>query len=66
MAFFLAKIGLKRPRKRENNNYRSLPFLPDAKQKIPKEQQQIQKVKKYHYGHISSQNRLENDEKERK
>ena len=36
MAFFLAKIGLKRPRKRENNNYRSLQFLPDSKQKIPK------------------------------
>ena len=39
MAYFLAKIGLKRPRKRENNNYRSLPFLPDSKQKIPKKQQ---------------------------
>ena len=39
MASFLAKIGLKRPRKRENNNYRSVPFLPDAKQKIPKKQQ---------------------------
>ena len=36
MAFFLAKIGLKTPRKRKNNNYRSLPFLPDAKYKIPK------------------------------
>ena len=26
MASFLAKIGLKRPRKRENNNYRFVPF----------------------------------------
>ena len=26
-------------RKRENKNYRSVPFLPDAKQKFPKEQQ---------------------------
>ena len=25
MAFFQAKIGLKRPRKRENNNYHSVP-----------------------------------------
>ena len=25
-----AKIGWKRPRKRENRNYRSAPFLPDA------------------------------------
>ena len=43
MAYFLAKIGLKRPGKRENNNYRSLPFLHDAKQKIPKKQQKNSK-----------------------
>ena len=66
MASCLAIIGLKRPRKRENNNYRSVPFLLDAKQKIPKKQQKFQKVNKYHYGLISSQNRLEKDEKERK
>ena len=36
MASFQAKIGWKRMRKRENNNYRSIPFLPDAKQKIKK------------------------------
>ena len=36
MASFLAKIGWNRPRKRENNNYHSVPFLPDVKQKIPK------------------------------
>ena len=39
MASFQAKIGGKRPRKRENNNYRSVPFLLDAKQKIPKKQE---------------------------
>ena len=39
MASFQAKIGFKRPRKRENNNYRSVPFLPDVKQKIPKKQE---------------------------
>ena len=39
MASFQGKIGLKMPRKGENNNYRSVPFLPDAKQKIPKKQQ---------------------------
>ena len=39
MASFQAKIGWKRPRKRENKNYCSVPFLPDAKQKIPKKQQ---------------------------
>ena len=36
MALFQAKIGWKRPRKRKNKNYRSVPFLPDAKLKIPK------------------------------
>ena len=39
MAFFQAKTGWKRPRKRENKNYRSAPFQPNAKNKIPKKQQ---------------------------
>ena len=30
MASFQAKIGWKRPRKRENKNYRSVPFLHDT------------------------------------
>ena len=30
MTLFQAKKGWKRPRKRENKNYRSVPFLPDA------------------------------------
>ena len=29
MASFQAKIGWKKPRKRENKNYRSIPLLPD-------------------------------------
>ena len=36
MASFQAKIGLKRPRMRENKNYRSVPFRPEAKLKILK------------------------------
>ena len=36
MASFKAKIVWKMPRKREIKNYRSVPFLPDASQKIPK------------------------------
>ena len=36
MATFQAKIGWKSPRKSENKNYRSVPLLPDAWQKIPK------------------------------
>ena len=47
MAAFQAKIGSKLPRRRKNKNYHSVPFLPDAKQKIPKKNsKKIQKVKK--------------------
>ena len=67
MASFQAKIVWKRPRKRENKNYRFVPFLPDSLQKIPKKQQKkLKNIKKNHYAFISSQNRLKEDEKERK
>ena len=36
MASFQAKIVWKMPRKRENKNFRFVPFLPDALQIIPK------------------------------
>ena len=36
MASFQAIIGRKRMRNRENKNYRSVSFLPDTYQKIPK------------------------------
>ena len=39
MDSFQAKIGSKSLKKRENKNYLSVPFLPDAKKKFPKEQQ---------------------------
>ena len=39
MASFQAKIVWKMSRKRENKNYRFVPFLPDALQKIPKKKQ---------------------------
>ena len=58
MASFKTKIGWKRPRKRENKNSRSALFLPDAKQKISKKQQKNLKIKKYHYGFISSQKQV--------
>ena len=46
MASFQAKIGWKRSRKRENKNYCSVPFLPDAKQKIPKKlAKKLKKIK---------------------
>ena len=44
MASFQAKIVWKRPRKRENKNYRFVPFLPDTLQKIPKKK--AEKLKK--------------------
>ena len=39
MDSYQAKIGRKRIRKSENKNYRSVPFLPDAKKKFRKELQ---------------------------
>ena len=68
MASFQAKIGWKRLRKRENENYCSVPFRSNStrKTKFQKNSKKIQKIKKYHYGFISSQNWLEKAEKERK
>ena len=67
MYSFQAKIGLKKMRKRENKNYHFVPFLSNAKLKIPKKIAiKLKKIKIYHYGFISSQNRLENAEKEKK
>ena len=63
MASFQAKIGWKRLRERENKNYRSVSFLPVSSRKLQKNNK---KIKKYHYGFISSQNRLEKAVKERK
>ena len=66
MASFQAKIGWKRPRKRGNTNYRFVSFLSNAKLKIPNKEQKIQKIIKYYYGFISSQNKMGNAEKRRK
>ena len=64
MASFQAKIVWKRPRKRENKNYRFVSFLPARYGKLQKNSNKIQKIKKiYRYGFISSQNRLKEDEK---
>ena len=46
MALYQAKIVWKRPKKRENKNYRFVTFLPNAIQKIPKKQQKNKKIKK--------------------
>ena len=53
------------PRERENKNYCSVSFQPDAKLKIKKKIAKTYKnFKNTHYGFILSQNRLEKDEKE--
>ena len=64
MASFQTKIGWKWRKKRENKNCLSVLFLPDGKYKIPKEVKKNKKIKKYHCGFISCQNRLEKAEKE--
>ena len=69
MASFLAKIGLKRPRKRENNNYCFVPFRSVPTRRVIENSKKIakkfKKFKKYHYSFLSSQNRIEKAEKER-
>ena len=66
MASFQAKIGWKMPRKRKNKNYQSVPFrsYTTRNRKFQKNSKKIQKTKKYHYGFLSSQNRLGKAEKE--
>ena len=68
LASFQAKIDWGRRRKRENKNCRFVPFrsYPTRNRKFQKNSNKIEKIKKYHYGLISSQNRLEKTEKERK
>ena len=39
MASFQAKIFWKRPRKGKNKNYRFVPFIPGAEQKMSKKKQ---------------------------
>ena len=63
MASFQAKIGWK-SREREKIKI-IVPFrsYPTLNRKFQKNSKKIQKVKKYHYGLISSQNTLEKDVK---
>ena len=65
MASFQAKIGWKRLRKREIIKI-IVPFRSNStrKTKLQKNSKKIQKIKKYYYGFISSQNRLEKAVKE--
>ena len=70
MGSFQAKIVWKMLRKRKNKNYRSAPFCSVPTRRViensKKIVKKIQKIKKYQSGFLSSQNRLEKAEKERK
>ena len=68
MASFQAKIGCKRLRKSENENYCSVPFRSNStrKTKFQKNSKKIQKIKKHLKGFISRQNKLEKAEKKKK
>ena len=46
LASFQAKIVWKMPGKRENKNYRFVPFLPMRYRKFQKNRKKIQKIKK--------------------
>ena len=62
-----AKIGWKRLRKRENKKL-TFRFVPTRRviKNYNKIAKKLKKLKKYHYGFNSSQNRMEKAEKERK
>ena len=50
MASFQAKIVWKRPRKRENKNYRFVSFLPGVEQKMPKKKAtKLKKIPLWHH-----------------
>ena len=63
MDSFQAIIGWKRMRNRENINFRFVPFrsYPTHDRKFQKNSQKTQNTKKYQYGNISGENRLEKD-----
>ena len=66
MDSFQAIIGWKRMRNRENKIIVPFRSYPTRNRKFQKNRKKFQKIKKYHYGFISSHNRLEKDEKQRK
>ena len=63
MASFQAKIGWKRPRKREKKIIVPITFNLTRNREFKKNSK---KIKQYNYGSISSQNRLKEAEKWRK
>ena len=66
MNTFLAKTGWKRLRKREIKIIVSFLSYTTLNRKFQKNRKKFKKIKKYHCDFITSQNRLEKAEKERK
>ena len=66
MASFQAKIALKRPRKRENNNYRSVPLrsYPTRNREFQKIAKKFKKLKNTIMASFQAKNRQEKEEKE--
>ena len=63
MASFQAKIGWERLRKRKIKIIFPFPPYCTNHKKFQKKRRKFKKIKKYHCGFISSQNRLEKVEK---
>ena len=66
MDSFQAKIGWNSPRNRENKIIVTFCSNRTRNRKFQKNKKKIQKIKKHYYEFISSQNRLEKYEKDRK
>ena len=66
MASFQAKIGWERPRKRKIKIF--FPFHSDqtGNRKFQKKRRKFKKIKKYNCGFISSQNRMEKAQREKR
>ena len=65
MNTFQARIGWKRMRQREIKIFVPFRSYPTYDRKFQKNSKKIEKIKNYHYEFVSSQNRLEKDEKDR-
>ena len=66
MASFQAKIGWERPRKRKIKIFFTFPSDRTGNRKFQKKRRKFKKMKKYHCGFISCQNKLEKAEKKKK
>ena len=66
MASFQAKTSWEKLRKREKKIIVPIGAEPTRNREFQKNSKKIQKIKKYHYGFISSQNGSGKAEKERK